>query len=264
MHKYYRVFANTCGEIFSYRLNFFMWRFRVALQLLTMFFLWSTLIPTGGELFGYTRTQMLTYILGTSIMTSIVIATRTHEIGDQITSGNLSNFLIKPLSYIKYWAARDLGDKAMNIFFTVIELSIVILVFKPPLFFQTNPLFLTYTLAAIILAMSMYFLFGFLVGLIGFWSNEIWGPRFIIWILLGFFAGSLFPLDILPRSVFQILAYLPFTYLLYFPLKIYLGQLSFPVILQGFLVSITWIFILYAVVKLVWSSGLKIYGAEGK
>jgi ABC-2 type transport system permease protein len=264
MHKYYRVFANTWGEILSYRLNFFMWRFRVVLQLLTMFFLWSTLIPRGGSLFGYSQAQMLTYILGTSLITSIVLATKTFEVGEQITTGNLSNFLIKPISYMKYWFARDMGDKAMNIFFTVIELTIIILLLKPPLFLQTNPLALFYTLIACLLAMIMYFFFGFLVGLIGFWSNEVWGPRFIIWILLGFFAGSLFPLDILPRPVFQVLQVLPFTYLLYFPLKIYLGQLPIQLILQGFMVSLSWVFILFIMIKLVWNKGLKIYGAEGK
>lgn len=262
--KYFRVFANTWGEVLTYRFNFMMWRFRVVLQLLTMFFLWSTLIPAGSDLFGYSRQQMLTYILGTSLMSSIVLATKTFEIGEQITTGNLSNFLTKPISYIKYWFARDLGDKAMNLFFTIIELTLIIFLFKPPLLLQTDPIFLFYTLVAVLCAMIMYFFFGFLVGLIGFWSNEIWGPRFIIWILLGFFAGSLFPLDILPGPVFEILKFLPFTYLQYFPLKIYLGQLSMQLIFEGLLISISWLFILFFMVQLVWKKGLKIYGAEGK
>ncbi len=264
MHTYFRVFANTWGEMLTYRLNFAMWRFRVVLQLLTMFFLWSTLIPAGGSLFGYSKSQMLTYILGTSLITSIVLATKTFEIGDQITDGNLSNFLIKPISYIKYWFARDLGDKAMNTCFTVIELTLIILLFKPPLFIQTNPVFLFYTLIACFLAMTMYFFFGFLVGLLGFWSNEVWGPRFILYILLGFFAGSLFPLDILPKAVFHVLEFLPFTYLLYFPLKIYLGQLPISQIFEGLIVSSVWVVFLYLSTKLVWRQGLKLYGAEGR
>lgn len=262
--KYFRVFANTWGEILSYRFNFTMWRFRVVLQLLTMFFLWSTLIPEGSELFGYSRPQILTYILGTSLMGSIVLATKTFEIGEQITTGNLSNFLTKPVSYLKYWAARDLGDKAMNSVFTIVELTLIILLFKPPLFLQTDPVTLFYTFLAVMSAMVMYFFFGFLVGLIGFWSNEIWGPRFIIWILMGFFAGSLFPLDILPAPVFNVLKFLPFTYLQYFPLKIYLGQLSFPQIMEGLTVSLSWLVILFLMIQLVWKKGLKIYGAEGK
>lgn len=264
MHKYFRVFANTWSETLSYRLNFVMWRFRVVLQLLTMFFLWSAVIPKGANLFGYSQAEMLTYILGTSLITSIVLATRTTEIGDQINNGELSNFLIKPISYMKYWFARDLGDKAMNLTFSVIEISILIIIFKPLLVIQENPTFLSLTLLAALISMCMYFFFNFLLGLFGFWSNEIWGPRFIFWILINFFAGSLFPLDILPKPIFQVLEFLPFTYLLYFPLKIYLGQLNTFQIVQGLIVSLIWTGILLIFCKIAWTRGLKLYGAEGR
>ncbi len=264
MHTYFRVFANTWGEVLSYRFNFVMWRFRTVLQLLTMFFLWSALIPASGDLFGYSQSQMLTYILGTSLISSIVMSTRTGEIGDIINTGDLSNYLLKPVSFIKYWFARDLGDKAMNVVFSTIEIGILILLFQPPLFLQTNPVYLLLTIIACLISIIMYFFFNYLLGLFGFWSNEIWGPRFIFWILLGFFAGSLFPLDILPGPVFEVLKLLPFTYLLYFPLKIYLGSLGFSAIFQGLLVSFIWTLILYFAVQYVWKKGLKLYGAEGK
>lgn len=263
-HKYFRVFANTWGETLSYRLNFVMWRFRTVLQLLTMFFLWSALIPQEGSLFGYTQTQMLTYILGTSLISSIVIATRTSEIGEQINQGDLSNFLLKPMSYMKYWFARDLGDKAMNLLFSVIEISLLIAIFQPSLFLQTNFVMLFFTLLAALISMVMYFFFNYLLGLFGFWSNEIWGPRFIFWILINFFAGSLFPLDILPNHIFEILKFLPFTYLLYFPIKIYLGTLSIPTIIEGLLIASLWALLLYGMVRFTWNKGLKLYGAEGK
>ncbi len=261
---YFKVFSNTWGEVLSYRLNFVMWRFRVVLQLLTMFFLWQALIPPDGSLFGYTQSQMLTYILGTSLLTSIVLATRTAEIGDQINNGTLSNFLIRPISYMKYWFARDLGDKAMNLSFSLVEVSILVAIFRPPLFLQTDPLYLGFAFIAALISMTMYFFFNYLLGLFGFWSNEIWGPRFIFWIIINFFAGSLFPLDILPGQVFEVLKLLPFTYLLYFPLKIYLGSLGVSTILEGLFVSLIWTGILFLTVKIVWSKGLKLYGAEGK
>lgn len=262
--KYFRVFANTWSETLSYRLNFVMWRFRTVLQLLTMYFLWSTLIPTNGSLFGYSQSQMLTYILGTSLISSIVTATRTAELGEQINNGDLSNFLLKPINYMKYWFARDLGDKAMNLTFCMVEISLLIVIFRPPLFFQTDPTFLFLTLISCLISMMMYFFFNYLLGLFGFWSNEIWGPRFIFWILIGFFGGSLFPLDILPGPVFEVLKLLPFTYLLYFPLKIYLGQLGISTIIEGLLISSVWTILLYFTVQFVWKKGLKLYGAEGK
>ncbi len=263
-NTYFRVFANTWGETLSYRLNFIMWRIRVILQLLTMFFLWSVLTSKNSSIFGYSQPQMLTYILGTSLMSSIVLATRTSEIGDQINNGSLSNFLIKPMSYMKYWFARDLGDKAMNLSFAISEVFILILIFKPPLFLQTDVSFLFLAAISCVISMTMYFFFNYMLGLFGFWSNEVWGPRFIFWIIINFFAGSLFPLDILPHSVFAFLKLLPFTYLLYFPLKIYLGTISFQEIIQGIVISTVWAVLLFLVCKSIWHKGLKNYSAEGK
>lgn len=241
-----------------------MWRVRVVLQLLTTYFLWLAIIPIEQSLFGYNQSQILTYILGTSIIGSLVIASRSYSIGDDINQGNLSNFLIKPINYFAYWFAKDLGDKAMNLTFSIFELTILFLILKPPIFFQSDPAMLALALAASAVAIIMYFFFNLLLGLVGFWSAETWGPRFLFIIVLGFASGGLFPLDILPSSVFTIAQFLPFTYLMYFPLKIYLGQLAIANIYFGLTIALIWTFILFTAVLIIWNRGLKIYTAQGR
>lgn len=264
MNKYLQIAKLTWDETFVYRLNFIMWRMRLILQTLTLYFLWVSLIPSGTTLFGYNQSSMLTYILGTSLVSSFVLSSRSHAVGDEINSGNLSNFLLKPINYFLYWFARDVGDKAMNIIFSIIELTVLFAILKPPLFIQTESMFLLLTLIAIALALIMYFLFNFLLGLIGFWSPEVWAPRFIFIILLNFFAGGLFPLDILPKFIFSIFQLLPFTYLLYFPIKIYLGQLTMIEIFTGIMISLSWTILLYIVVRYMWRKGLLAYTAQGR
>ena len=100
--------------------------------------------------------------------------------------------------------------------------------------------------------------------MIGFWSPEVWAPRFIFYVLVSFFAGSMFPLDILPEPVFNVLKLLPFGYLQFFPLKIYLGQLDFQSIVQGFLITSGWIGLTYAALMLTWNKGIKLYSASGR
>lgn len=264
MNKYLQIAKLTWDETFVYRLNFVMWRVRVVLQILTLYFLWSALIPTGASLFGYDQSSMLTYILGTSLISSIVLSSRSNAVGDEINSGNLSNFLLRPINYFLYWFARDVGDKAMNIIFSIIELTVLFVILKPPLFIQTESFYLLLTIVAIVLALIMYFFFNFLLGLIGFWSPEVWAPRFIFIILLNFFAGGLFPLDILPKFIFSAFQLLPFTYLLYFPIKIYLGQLTIIETFTGIMISLVWTLALYIIVQYVWRKGLKIYTAQGR
>ena len=264
MTKYLRVTQNTINEVITYRVNFFLWRCRMVLQLLTAYFLWLIIIPQGQTLFGYTQASMLTYILLTQVFWSIVMASRAQEIGDNILSGDLSTFLIRPFNYFYYWIARDLGDKLTNIAFSIVEITILILVLKPPLFFQANPLIILVVILATIIGMGINFIISSLLSMIGFWSQDIWAPRFLFYVIMGFFSGTLFPLDIFPKKAFAVLEFLPTTYLVYFPIKVYLGQLSQQQMFFGLCIGIMWIIIGYLILRFIWKKGLKGYGAYGR
>lgn len=264
MNKYFLVAKNTIDEYLVYRLNFVMWRVRNVVRLLVVYFLWSAILHTRPNVFGYSESTMLTYILGISVIGSLVFATRTQEIGNDINEGILSNYLVRPMSYFGYVLGRDLADKLFNLSFATIEFFLLLVFLQPPLFVQTKISFLFLTLASIVIANALYMLVSILLGFIAFWSPETWGPRFLFFIFLEFFAGGLFPLDILPKPIFQALQLLPFNYLLFFPMKVYLGQLANAEIMLGFLVSGIWLGTLWAVIKYIWLVGLKSYTAVGR
>ena len=183
--------------------------------------------------------------------------------GDNINNGELSQFLVRPLAYLGYWFARDIGDKLFNISFAVAELAIVYFILRPTIFLQSHVTILLLTMLAVVIAIVMNFFIGSLLGMIAFWSPEVWAPRFIFFMLVSFFAGGLFPLDILPVSLQHIFAVLPFSYLQYFPIKIYLGKLSQQELIYGFTIAIIWSLVLYSIVTIVWKRGLKMYSSEG-
>lgn len=236
----------------------------MVLALLTGFFLWTTLFLTNKTLFGYSQTLLLTYVFGASLLNAIILSTRTSGVSDDINNGNLSNFLIRPINYFYYWFARDLGDKALNVGFSLTEFVFLIWLLHPPLFLQTNLFVLFLFVISILFAIVIYFFLNFLVGCIGFWSADVWAPRFLFYMILIYSAGSLFPLDILPKLIYEITQLLPFSYLLYFPLKIYLGQITALGIIKGFIIGGIWIGALYKIVLFVWHKGLTTYTAQGR
>src|SRR3989338_842145 len=144
MSKYVQVISNAIAENMTYRLNFVLWRVRRIVNLLLVYFLWHAIFAGRDTLFGYSQSQMLTYILISNIVSSFVFATRTMDIGDEINSGDLSNYLLKPINYFTYWWAKDVADKGMNIFFSIIEVLLMTVLLKPDLFIQTNPLSLLF------------------------------------------------------------------------------------------------------------------------
>lgn len=262
LNKYYQVFVVSLSEMFVWKLNFVLWRVRQIFQLLLLYFLWSTVFLREEVLFGYDRAQILTYVLGVSLIRSFVLSSRSVDVAGEIHGGDLSNFLLKPLSYIRWWWARDSVDKLVNIVFATIELFLLWLIFKPTLFIQTSPIFILFTLFTAFLALILFFYLSFLISLAAFWVIEVWGIRYLTTIILEFLAGGFFPLDILPQTIFTALKITPFPYLLFFPIKVYLGQLTLTSILAGLTVMVIWIMIFIALVHFVWRAGLRVYAAE--
>jgi ABC-2 type transport system permease protein len=260
--KYLRVISASWAEYTAYRLNFVMWRMRMVMQILVVYFLWWALFSEQPVLFGYTQARMLSYVLLSSIFRSIVLGTRTMEIGEVIHRGDLSYFLMRPMNFFRYYMARDVADKGLNAMFAVGEVSLLVMILRPPVFLQTDGGVLAMSAIALFLAVILYFYFSVLLGFLGFWIPDFWGPRFISFVLIEFFAGGLFPLDILPESLYRVSLSLPFAYILYFPLKVYLGTLTPAQMLSGFVIGSVWTVLIAAAVGVLWRMGLRTYTAE--
>ncbi len=264
MKKYLQIIRATWAEYMIYRLNFVLWRVRQIMQILVVYFLWWAIFSQQKEIFGYSQAMILTYILLSSLVRTIILGTTTMEIGSLINHGDLSNYLIRPLDFFRYYLARDAADKLLNLIFALGEVTVLFWLLRPPVFWQTDPVKLLLVIGAVILGAVLYFYFSLLLSFLGFWTPDVWAPRFLSFVMMEFLAGSLFPLDILPKSILGVVQNLPFAYFIYFPLKIYLGQLTPQAIISGLTMGVLWTLTLGYLAKLVWQRGLRIYTAEGK
>lgn len=264
MQTYLQIIKGTIEEYATYRLSFVLWRVRLVVQLLVVYFMWWAIFSEHKELFGYTQGAMLTYVLFSSFVRPFVMGTRTQEVGELIRSGNLSNYLVRPMRFLGFCASRDIADKLLNVVFAVSEIIVLYILLRPQLFIQTNPAAILFSCIALVMGMVLFFYFSLLISYLGFWTPDVWAPRFLSFVFAEFFTGALFPLDILSAPLYLISQSLPFFYFIYFPLKVYLGQLSSMAMLQGFLIGIVWTVGLWALERIAWSRGLRAYTAEGK
>ncbi len=265
MSKYAQVLKNTFQEYFVYRLNFLLWRFRSFVLLLSLFFFWSALFAGREDLFGYQKNQILTYTLGIAVLRGVVLGSRSADLAGQIRSGEAANWLLRPIGYFKFWLTRDVADKLLNLFFTIFELGILLYLFKPPILIQTNLVYLFGFLLLCFLALLLYFVINLIFGMSGFWLIEVWAVRFLFMVIfLEFLSGGFFPLDVLPPIFIKVLQFTPFPYLIYFPLKVWLGQVGGSQMILGVLVTGFWIVVFYWLLQLIWKKGLKVYDVPGR
>lgn len=263
MIKYLAVFKISWEQGLVYRLNFILWRVRSVLQLLLTYFVWWTVFEYNSNIFNYSQSQILTYILAAAFIRAVILSSRVVDVAGQISEGTIVNFLVKPLGFIKYYFARDLADKLLNIFFVFLEIIMLIIILRPNLLFQQNPQILAIFALAAILGLLLYFAVAFIIGMLAFWAENAWGPLFLIMILLEGFGGGLFPIDILPKTAADILLLTPFPYFIYFPAKIYLGTMPVNEIIYGFSVLIFWTIVGWYLMLKFLQKGLRHYSAFG-
>lgn len=241
-----------------------MWRVRQVLSVLTAYFLWTAIFSTQQKgLFGYSESMMMTYVFVAAFVQAIVLSVRSIDLAGVINSGNLSNILIKPISNFWYWFSEDIADKLLNVFFSLGELVLLFFILKPTFAFPSL-LFAVLFLPSLLLAAFLYYLINYLFGLLGFWTPDVWAPRFLLFVFLQSLAGVIFPLDVFPQWLQQLAAWTPFPTLVYIPTQVFLSRLSIPDITKSFIVGGFWTIIFLGAVQVVWRKGLRRYSSEGR
>ena len=267
MRKYLKIFKISLTQEFAYRLSFILWRLRNVMQILIFFFLWDAVLSGGRtEVFGYDKARIFTYAFVLILVRAFVLSSRSVDVAGQIANGEITNLLLKPINYFRYWLTRDASSKALNIIFGIFETTVLVLILKPNIFWQSDPIILLAFILSLLIAMFLFFSLLMLTNFVPFWVPELsWGAQFlVIIVIVEFLSGSFFPLDVFPPVVYQILRFTPFPYLVFIPIKIYLGSFDTSLVLQSLVIGITWSFILWKVMNYVWKKGLTVYEGVGR
>lgn len=267
MHKYLQIFKISFQEEFVYKWNFVLWRLRNVFQILLTYFLWSSIYSDPDRvIFGYDRSRILTYVFGVMVVRALVFSSRAMDVSNDVAGGDLSNYLLKPMNYFKYWFTRDVSSKVLNLIFAALEFTFLYLIFKPEFYFQTNVVNILAFLFSVVLAILIYFLILFLLSSIPFWVPEIgWASHFLVTVVVTeSLSGALFPINVLPKIFQSVILATPFPYLIYFPIEVYLGNIKGWALAGGLAVATSWLGILWIALKVIWQKGLRVYQALGR
>lgn len=234
------------------------------MSFITLLIFWQAVYGSRTNLFGYEKSQMIAYVLGIALLRGIVLSSRSIDMAGQIKSGELTTVILRPLNIFKFWFSKDLADKLLNIFFTVIEVFLVVKILNIPFYIPQQPLTYLLFFLIVVLAIFLYFLVSFVISTTAFWTDDTWATRWLFGIVfLEFLAGTYFPLDILPKSLANLINLTPFPYIVYFPIKIWNEQITGWPVLRVFGICFVWLAFFYFLSIKLWQKGVKNYGAYG-
>jgi len=234
MSKYFLLFSQRIVEYSAYRFN-------------VLFNIIQSFITPGLLLLVLSRAQsdqisvssLIPYYLLVSLLLPLVNTNIESEIEELTTSGEINNFLIKPLSLYRFLLFRELGSKFINLLLISLPVILSLIVFKSASVFSfTNPV-LILALVSLILAFFMSFNFSYWIGLFCFWIDEFWAIhnlKYVVFFLLG---GAVLPYSFFPNQIVVLLKFTPFPYLLNWPVRILYGDRSWSEII----IAIIWLFI---------------------
>lgn len=264
LKKYWTVLRISWMNGFAYPISFWMWRLRQMISIVIAISMWEAIFSSTERIASYDKAQMLSYIFVSSIVSFIVLSSRTIEVQNVIHSGDLSLYLMKPLNFFFYWFTRDIADKFQNIVFAIGELAFLFVVFQPNLIIPQHWMTVLFSLTAVFGGLLLYFFINLIFSFFVFWIPDAWAPRFLFFIIVFFTAGSSFPLDIFPKPLTDFFMQTPFPFLLYFQTKLWLGQLNLVEMWSGFFMLSFWICMTAGIAYALWKKGVYGYGSEGR
>jgi ABC-2 type transport system permease protein len=213
---------------------------------------------------GYTSNEMMSYVVFSWFFAFLTTNYAFEQnVAKDIQLGTLSNFLVKPMSYMRYMVAISLGRISIAFIVVLMQGALVMYMFNSILRFSLDLKTACLLLAMLVASYFINLFMAILIGMIAFWTTEIVGIQYSIKVFVKLISGLYFPINLLPVAIINISMLFPFIYTVFIPVQLYLGKISFMEGLKGFGVEILWLILLYVVIKIVWKFGLKKYESVG-
>jgi ABC-2 type transport system permease protein len=265
MRSYFHVFLTGIQSNLVYRWNVGM---RAAFALIHLVFvvtLWTAAFQGRDEIGGFTLNQTLTYFLTIFYFNFLIVAwSEDYQIAEEIRNGTINQFLLKPIDYFTYRLSLFASARIVTGVIAVVPLLLASPLFGGYLEFPDDTWRWLLLPLALLLSAMLQFLIAYCYGMLAFWFLEIQGVVILSLAIETLLSGQLFPLDLIPGPLGDVVAYLPFAYLMYFPAALATGRIpELSGALVGIGVQVFWVFAIYGLARLMWRRGLLRHTAVG-
>lgn len=253
--KYLKISKNRILINFQYRFNMLAQIFMYIFSFLAILYMWLSIYQNNTDIGAYTKKEMIVYIFIVNMLHYLFDFRNVTRIGELVHSGQLSTYIIRPISIESESLFFYLGENAFKNF-------LMLLIFLGSgIVYKNNNILLTLMLFVIIY--FVYFYIEQTLACLGFWMLETWPLIGLINGIYYILSGSTFPLDILPEKIYNIIKFNPFSIVAYALTKSIQNDLSLQEYKEYIIATILWIIIFEIGYKWLLKMGLKKYEGMG-
>jgi len=263
--KYWHVINIGIQNTLTYRMNFLFRCVFGFVPLLATIALWRAIYDGRTDtISGYSLAGMISYYLVLTIVDALTAVNEDDwQIATDIKDGNISQFLLKPIDFLGYRLCLFGAGRLVYMVVAIVPTTLFVLWFREDFSLPADAATFGYFVLSVVMTGLLQFFLSYTMALLAFWMQEVSTVIFILFAFEYIASGHLFPLDILPPAVEQVLRFTPFPYQLYFPVSIWLGRTTGAAVGQGLLIQAAWVVAAYLLARWVWSRGIRKYSAVG-
>lgn len=250
-------------SLFSYMASRgFFWTLAVSWMMGPLVFLFVWLAAAGnGSIGGFMKQDFIFYYLSLILVNQLTYPTSHWIIGENIQLGTMSAWLMRPLPVIYEAVASDIALKVVCM--PVVILLVGVLGIFLGYGSGIAPIHALLFVPALVMACVLRFLFAYAMALLAFWTQKIDSLLSVNDTLIFLLAGQAAPTLLLPGVLGTASFYLPFRYMLGFPVEILTGVLPAPEIITGLLIQAAWLLAAVLMQRLIFRHGVRRFTAIG-
>jgi len=259
MQKFTPLTEIAKKNIFLEKLRSFASNISGFIEIVIILGLWFILFGDTSSLGGFTREEIMAYLLLGNLISIINSYVLYKIINHDLINPNSKMLILKPIKYFFHIIKSGFSKYFLNFLVLIVfDLALIYFLIEDFTFhFDLN--YILVILVITILSFVIEFLLAYLTNLYIFWIMDSSDLYKIILRLKKFLSGSYFPLSLLPVLYLNISLLLPFAYSFFVPTQLYLKNIDISAGVFGVLIQIFWIIILYFLIRIVWNKKNKAY-----
>jgi ABC-2 type transport system permease protein len=261
-----RVYATliriSIAEQLQYRAANAIWVLGAIVEPIVYWAVWSAAAhDQGGSIGGRDSEDLAAYYIAFALANHLTLNWVMYDFQLRIESGQLSFQLLRPLHPIHQDLADNVGYKLVMLVLLVPVLAALACLLQPR--FAPSPLTLAALVPALVLAFALRFALEWALGLAAFWTTRIVALNQAYFAVLMFFSGRVAPTELLPGALGELAWWLPFRWMIGFPVELATGWVSPREAALGIAMQGAWLVAALLLVRALWSAAARRYSAVG-
>lgn len=265
MNVYLRFIGNAYQQNMAYKSNVIMY---IISQIITLFIevsVWFALYGenenTNSNIGTISIHEMINYVVLSTGISMMINNQVIWQMDGKIKSGIIAMDLIKPMNFHANILCNTLGNNLFRITFQLIPIFIIgFYIFDMSLPSGVQSILF---ILSLINAFFLNFIISYILGMIGFWYLSVWHLDRLLQDVVRLFAGVWIPIWFFPKALIAVSEYLPFQYIYYVPINIFLGKTSAIQSLEMLMNQCIWILLLSGLSYIMWRKGTKKLVVQG-